>query len=163
MLYVRWRYLLLFKEVDSDRIGVTGGSQGGALTIAAAALSNIPKVAVSIFPYLSNFNRAIDTAPSGPYNELNEYFRKYSDRAIEDNAKITLSYFDIMNLASRVKCHTWMCVGLVDEITPPSTVFAAYNHLKCSKEMVVFRYFGHEFIPGTVVPRLETLKRFLQD
>lgn len=47
-----------------------------------------------------------------------------------------------------------MCFGLVDTITP-STVFAAYNHLTCDKEIAVYRYYGHEGIPGSIVPRLQ--------
>ncbi|WNQ12142.1 acetylxylan esterase [Paenibacillus aurantius] len=149
-------------QVDAKRIAVAGDSQGGALTLAAAALSDLPALALAEYPYLSNFERAIDLAPKGPYLEINEYFRRNSNPAIEDMAKRTLSYFDVMNLASRIQCHTWMCVGLVDEITPPSTVFAAYNHLQCSKEMHVYRYFGHEPIPATVEPRLQLLKDRLQ-
>lgn len=149
-------------EVDTTRIGVTGGSQGGALTLAAAALSKIPVVAASEFPYLSHFERAIDFTPQGPYLELNEYFRRYSDPKIEEQAKKTLSYFDIMNLAPRIKCNIWVCIGLVDEITPPSTVFAVYNHLECPKELEVFRYFGHEYISGAVEPKLKMLMKSLQ-
>ncbi|NLD47765.1 MAG: acetylxylan esterase [Clostridiaceae bacterium] len=149
-------------QVDKTKIGVTGGSQGGGLSLAAAALSNIPVVVAADYPYLSDFERAIDLAPSGPYLEINEYFRRYSDPEIEVQAKKTLSYFDIMNLASKIKCHTWVSVGLIDDITPPSTVFAAYNHMECSKEIAVFRYFGHEYIPGAVVPKLKLLMDYLQ-
>ena len=144
-------------QVDESRIGVTGGSQGGALTLVAAALSNIPKVAAADYPYLSNFERAIDVTPAGPYLELNEFFRRYSKPEIEIQAKKTLSYFDNMNLASWIKCKTWICVGLVDELTPPSTIFAVYNHLTCPKNITVFRYFGHEHIPGYVETKLRLL------
>lgn len=155
--------LASFDGVDAGRIGVMGGSQGGALTLVAAALSDIPKVAVSDYPYLSNFNRAIDITPDGPYGELNEYFRRNSNPEIERKAKLTLSYFDVMNLAPRIKCHTLITMGLVDEITPPSTVFAAYNHLSCSKEIAVFRYFGHENMPGAVENKLRTLMKYLEE
>ena len=154
--------LVDLEEVDATRVGVHGGSQGGALTLAAAALSNIPIVAVSDFPYLSNFNRAIDVAMSPPYTELNEFFKRNTNPAIEIKAKETLSYFDIMNLADRIRCFTWVSIGLVDDITPPSTVFAMYNHLLCSKEISVNRYFGHEFMPGTVEAKLRTLMKYLQ-
>jgi len=148
--------------VDKGRIGVTGESQGGGLTLAAAALSDIPVVAVALYPYLSNFDRAIDIAPSFPYQELNEYFRRYSDPEVEKQARKTLSYFDIMNLAPKIKCPVLIGTGLVDEITPPSTVFAAYNHMTCPKEIAVYRYFGHEFIPGFVDKRLRMLMQHLQ-
>ncbi len=148
-------------EVDSSRIGVTGGSQGGALALAAAALSPIPKAAAADYPYLSHFERAIDVTPKGPYLELNEYFRRYSNPAIEETARATLSYFDIMNLAPSITCPTWISIGLVDEITPPSTVFAVYNHLTCPKDISVHRYFGHEYIPGAHEAKLRMLMRHL--
>jgi len=150
------------EKVDEKRIGLMGGSQGGGLSIAAAALSDIPRVAVVDFPFLGNFERAIDIAPRGPYNELNEYFRRYSSPDIEIQAKKTLSYFDIMNHAKNVKCFTHMNMGLVDQTTPPSTVFATYNNLDCEKVHTVWRYFGHENIPGSTEQKLRTLIKYLQ-
>jgi len=144
-------------EVDKTRIGVTGGSQGGGLSLVAAALSDIPKVAVADYPYLSNFERAIDIAPQGPYKEIVEYLRRNAKPEIEVQVKKTLSYFDIMNLAPRIKCRTWISVGLVDEITPPSTIFATYNHLVCPKEIAVYKYFGHELIPVAIEIKMRLL------
>ncbi len=155
--------LAALDNVDAKRIGVHGGSQGGGLTLAAAALSRIPVVAVADYPYLSNFERAIEITPNGPYNEFNEYFRRNPSPEIEIQARKTLTYFDVMNLAPGIKCHTWISSGLVDDITPPSTVFSAYNHLTCSKEIAVFRYFGHEYLPGAVIPKLRTLMKYLQN
>lgn len=150
-------------EVNGDRIAVTGGSQGGAITLAAAALSGKPKLAVSDYPYLSHFRRAIDVTPNGPYGELNEYFRRHSsDPDIEANALDTLSYFDIMNLAPRISCYTWMMIGLIDDITPPSTVFAVYNQLSCEKDIAVYRYFGHEQVPGSIPTKLKLFMDHLQ-
>jgi cephalosporin-C deacetylase len=154
--------LASLEKVDAGRIGVMGGSQGGALTLAAAALSDIPKVAVAQYPYLSHFNRAIDIAPQMPYNEINEYFRRNTDPWIEEQAKKTLSYFDIMNHAQNIKCPVLMAAGLVDDITPPSTVFAVYNHLACRKDIAVFRYFGHEYLPGFVEKQLGMMMNCLQ-
>lgn len=150
-------------NVDASKIGVHGGSQGGALTLASAALSDIPVVAVADEPFLCNFERAIDVALSNPFNEINDFFRRNTAPEIEIQAKKTLSYFDIMNLAPRIKCHTWVSAGLIDDIVPPSTVYAAYNHMVCSKEISVHRYFGHEYIPTTVIPKLGTLMKYLQD
>jgi len=147
--------LAAMPQVDKAYIGLTGGSQ-------AAALSGIPRIAVAEYPGFSNFERAIDITPQGPYFEMIEYFRRNSDPKIEKQAKVTLSYFDIMNLAPRIQCHTWIGIGLVDELVPPSTVFAVYNHLVCPKEISVHRYFGHEYIPATVEPKLQLFMKFLQ-
>jgi cephalosporin-C deacetylase len=35
-------------------------------------------------------------------------------------------------------------VGLIDDITPPSTVFTAYNHYAGPKDIAVYPYNGHE-------------------
>lgn len=51
----------------------------------------------------------------------------------EKAAMNTLAYFDIMNLADRVKVPVLMSIGLIDRVTPPSTVFAVYNHLETKK------------------------------
>lgn len=150
-------------QVDEKRVGVLGGSQGGALTLVAAAFSNIPVVAVSEFPYLSHFRRAIDVAPRGPYLEINEFFRRNSDPAIEETAMNTLAYYDVMNLAEQVTCPVLVSIGLVDEITPPSTVFAAYNHIGSgSKDLKIYRYFGHEYIPAFHTEKLSFLKKHLK-
>ena len=94
--------------------------------------------------------------------KINEYLRRNTHPKFEEQAKKTLSYFDIMNLAPLIKSYTWISSGLIDEVTPPSTIFAAYNHLKCQKEISVHRYFGHEYIPSTVEPKLRLMMDLLQ-
>ncbi|WP_353853850.1 acetylxylan esterase [Bacillus sp. Bos-x628] len=150
-----------FPEIDHSRIGVIGGSQGGALAIAAAALSDIPKVVVADYPYLSNFERAVDVALQEPYLEINSYIRRNSDPEAEKKAFETLSYFDLINLAGWVKQPTLMAIGLIDQVTPPSTVFAVYNHLQTDKVLKVYRYFGHEFIPAFQTEKLSFLRKHL--
>jgi cephalosporin-C deacetylase len=144
-------------EVNEQCIGLTGTSQGGGIAMAAAALSPIPKAVAADYPFLSHFNRAIDFAPGGPYLQLNEYFRRHTDPEIEITAKKTLSYFDVMNLAAWIQCHTMITIGLLDDVSPPSTVFAAYNHLQCSKEINISRYYGHEMIPNAYKAKLKML------
>ena len=68
--------LASMEGVDSTRIGVMGSSQGGAITLAVSALSDIPKVALAEYPFLSNFERAVEITPTGPYLEIPEYFRE---------------------------------------------------------------------------------------
>ncbi|MCZ8511507.1 acetylxylan esterase [Paenibacillus filicis] len=147
------------KEVDASRIGVVGGSQGAALGLVSAALTNIPKVVVAEYPYLSDFPRAINMAQTGYYLELNEYLRH--DPYAEEPSMNTLTYYDVMNFAPWVKCPVLMSIGLIDTITPPSTVFAVYNHLQTEKEICVYRFFGHEYIPDFVTKELQFLRQNL--
>ena len=61
-----------------------------------------------------------------------------------DRAFTTLSYHDGMNFAARAKAPALFAVGLMDEICPPSTVFAAYNHYAGPRDIRVWPYNGHE-------------------
>ena len=36
----------------------------------------------------------------------------------------------------------------MDNICPPSTVFAAYNHITAKKSIRIYPDFGHEWMPG---------------
>jgi cephalosporin-C deacetylase len=86
--------------------------------------------------------RAVETAIDPPYTELVTYLGIQRDR--EPAVWRTLSYFDNAVLAPRITARTAIGVGLRDAITPPSTVFAAYNAIQAEKEIVVFPYSGHQ-------------------
>lgn len=131
-------------EVDAGRIVALGGSQGGALTLACASLSDRVLAMAPDVPWLSNFRRAIDLAV-GPYMEITDFLKRYPDRV--EQAFGTLSYFDNMNLVRRTRVrHAYYSVGLWDDICPPSTVFASYNSLpdNVDKAIEVYPYNGHE-------------------
>ena len=55
----------------------------------------------------------------------------------------TLSYFDTINLAERIKAETLMRIGLQDPVCPPATCFATYNQIKSEKSWIVYRNYGH--------------------
>jgi cephalosporin-C deacetylase len=135
-------------EVDSKRVGATGGSQGGGLTLACASLAPI-KLVAPVFPFLCDYQRVweMDLA-KGAYNELSDYFRKFDpmhERESEIFAK--LGYIDVQNLTPRIKGKVHMGVGLMDTICPPSTQFAAYNQNKAKKSLWIYPDFGHEGLP----------------
>ena len=137
-------FLMSRKEIKKDKIAVEGGSQGGGLALALGALSNKVKVVLSDVPYLCHFKRAIELYENSPYSEIYHYFKiQDSLHQTEDQVYKTLSYFDGMNLAARVKADVLMSVGLEDTICPPSTIFAAYNHLDTEKELRIYPEYGH--------------------
>ncbi|HEX2515891.1 MAG TPA: alpha/beta fold hydrolase [Chloroflexota bacterium] len=153
-------------EVDPSRIGLTGVSQGGALTLAVAALDpqRRARLAMPDVPYLCHFRRAVDVASVPPYTEIAGYCRTWPQR--EGEVFRTLSYFDNMNLAPRVTCPVLISVGLQDVCCPPSTIFAAYNHLGSAeqeKEIKVFPYNGHEGSPTHVLDKLRWARRLVFD
>ncbi len=137
-------------DVDAARIGAVGGSQGGALTVACAALEPRIKKAAPTFPFLSDYKRVweMDLA-QGAYQEIRDYFRTFDPRHEREDAVWTrLGYVDIQHLAPRIKAEVLMPVGLMDTVCPPSTQFAAYNKITSPKNLLLYPDFGHEDLPG---------------
>jgi cephalosporin-C deacetylase len=129
--------------VDPARIAVAGRSQGGALALAAAALvPDAVRLCHADVPFLCDFDRAMGVAIDPPYTELVTYLALHPE--LEEAARRTLSYVDNAVLAPRITARTMVAVGLRDTITPPSTVFAAYNAVAAPKEIVVLPYSGHD-------------------
>jgi cephalosporin-C deacetylase len=128
--------------VDANRVAVVGGSQGGAISIAVAALAPDVAAALPDVPFLCDFPRAIAITPKDPYPEIARYLKVHRDH--EEQVLATLSYFDCATLARRATAPALVSVALMDEICPPSTVFAAYNAYAGPKEIRVYPYNDHE-------------------
>jgi len=130
------------EAVDPERIAVAGGSQGGGLAIAAAALSNRVRFLMPDVPFLCHYRRAIEITDEDPYGEIALYLHIHRDD--EERSFRTLSYFDGLNFAARTKVPALYSVGLMDTICPPSTVYAAFNWHAGPKEIKVYPYNNHE-------------------
>jgi cephalosporin-C deacetylase len=143
--------VMAMDEVDETRVGATGGSQGGALTVACMALEPRIKRAAPVFPFLSDYKRVWEMdQDKDAYAELREYFRRFDPtHAREDEIFTALGYIDVHHLAARTEAEVLWFIGLMDTICPPSTQFAAYNAITSRKSMVVYPDFGHEGLPGS--------------
>jgi len=138
-------------EVDAARVGATGGSQGGGLTLACVALEPRVKRAAPVYPFLCDYKRVweIDLAVAA-YEELKQHFRRFDPRhEREDEIFVRLGYIDNQHLAHRIRAETLFLTGLMDTVCPPSTQFAAYNKITAPKDMVLYPDFGHEGLPDS--------------
>ena len=138
-------------DVDENRVGATGGSQGGGLTLACAALEPRIRRAAPVFPFLCDYKRVweLDLDVDDAYAELRDYFRWFDPLHQQEDAIFRkLGYLDVQHLCPRIRGQVLMAVGLRDEITPPSTQFAAYNKIVAPKSMAIYPDFGHEVLPG---------------
>lgn len=129
-------------EVDERRLAVTGISQGGGITLAVAALSDRPILAMPDIPFLCDYRRALEITPAGPYPEINAFVKTFPRE--HEQVMRSLSYCDNLNLAPWVKCRTLVCNCLWDDICPPSTIFGVYNHIPAEKHMEIYPYHKHE-------------------
>jgi cephalosporin-C deacetylase len=144
------RVVMSFSEVDAARVGAMGGSQGGGLTLACAALEPRIKRAAPIFPFLCDYQRVweMDLAKDA-YEELRTFFRQFDPRHERETELFTkLGYIDCQHLAPRIKAEVLMYIGLMDTICPPSSQFAAFNKITAKKHKVIYPDYGHEALPG---------------
>jgi cephalosporin-C deacetylase len=128
--------------VNAARVAVTGASQGGAISLAVAALvPDLAGVAPDV-PFLCDIERAIGLADTDPYAEVARYLAVHRDHV--EAALRTLAYFDGVRLGRRATAPALFSVGLMDQICPPSTVYAAFNAYGGPKEIIEYPYNDHE-------------------
>ena len=129
-------------DVDGDRIAVTGMSQGGGISLAVSGLADGVRAVMPDVPFLCDFPRATRIAPGDPYGEIVRYLKAHRDHV--DRVFRTLSYFDGAVLGRGSSAPALFSVALMDEICPPSTVFAAYHAYGGSKEIRIYPFNDHE-------------------
>ncbi|MCB0129327.1 MAG: acetylxylan esterase [Caldilineaceae bacterium] len=155
------RIVMEMDDVDENRVAATGGSQGGGLTLACAALEPRIKLAAPIFPFLCDYRRVWDLElAKNAYAELEEWFRRFDPLHEQEHDVFTqLGYIDVQHLAQRIRSNVVMTVGLNDRICPPSTQFAVYNKIPGQKSLRLYPDFGHENLPGNA----DAIFQFLSD
>jgi cephalosporin-C deacetylase len=145
---------MAFEGVDASRVAVTGTSQGGGVAIAVAGLEPRMKAVMPNVPFLCHFRRATAITDSAPYSEIVAFLKTHRDKI--QTVFETLSYFDGLNFAARSHAPALYSVGLMDDVCPPSTVYAAWNHHAGPKQISVYAYNRHE--GGESVQTLEQIK-----
>ena len=138
-----WRgidFLLSRPEIDPSRIGVTGSSQGGGLTLTTAAMRPQVRAAAAGAPYLCGFMDALALTHTYPYEEINDYLRQHPDSrpAVEE----TLAYFDGINFVDKITCPIIVNIGLQDNVCPPETGYALYHKIGATDKQL-YTYDGH--------------------
>jgi cephalosporin-C deacetylase len=139
---------------DPHKIAVTGGSQGGGITLAVASLVTDLWAVMPDVPFLCDFRRATEIVEKEPYTEITRYLSIHRDHV--QRVFATLAYFDGAVLVRRANAPALFSVGLMDHICPPSTVYAAYNAYGGPKEIVEYPFNDHE--GGQVFHQAEQLR-----
>ncbi|MDR1644640.1 MAG: acetylxylan esterase [Tannerellaceae bacterium] len=129
-------YLFSLPEFDGETVGVSGSSQGGALSIATAALDPRIRFLAPIHPAMCDLGGFLKKRAGGwPH-----YFRFTKPESGEVE---TLSYYDIANFARRVHVPGLYSWGLNDVTCPPTSMYAAYNMITAPKDLKVYNDSGH--------------------
>ena len=105
--------------------GRTAAARAAASRIAVAGLVDGLAGVLPDVPFLCDYRRAVAITDAYPYREISDYCQAYRDQV--DQVFATLAYFDGTSFAARATAPTLFSVALMDQVCPPSTVFAAYN------------------------------------
>lgn len=137
-------FLTSLPEFDGTNLGVTGGSQGGALSIITAALDSRVKFLGAYYPALSDLSGyTIGRAGGWPH-----MFVKDDVNAGSTPDKIkTAGYYDVVNFARLLKVPGMYSWGFNDETCPPTSMHAVYNVIKAPKSLFLAQETGHWMYP----------------
>ena len=121
-------------DVNQNQIAVWGGSQGGGFAFATAALDSRVDYCVADIPFLCDW---INYFRLTHWPEMDQWIADQPQRTWESTLR-TLSYFDTMNLADRIRCPTLMSIGLQDGVCPPTTCFTTFNRIPGEKKYRIY-------------------------
>ena len=143
-------------EVDIKRIGITGGSQGGMLSFAAAALDKRIVLSAPDIPFIPDSMKGFKTT-AWPGMIVRHWLGRDPKNTWEV-AGATFSYIDPKNLAGWIECPLLMGVGLQDTAATAPTAFAAYNQVRGPKEYRVYSKAGHSTPPEHKVVKMAWIR-----
>lgn len=148
-------FLCSLPEWDGRNAGVTGGSQGGALSIITAALNGKVTFCSPFYPALCDLEGFRHGRAGG--------WPKYWNGCDEaEGAEATLPYYDVVNFARIIKCPVFYSFGYNDDVCSPTSTFAAYNEIRSEKTLSVTPTSGHWRFPETNDESVEWMKRMTE-
>ena len=143
-------YLASRPDVDASRIVVVGGSQGGRLSVVVAGLDPRIKAAVPCIAHFANqphlrwVARCNGRADTGISNDGMD--ESGAPPVIDDAESRCLAYYDPMNYAPDIRCPVLFNAGLIDPVSPPFGVFAAFSRVGSpDKSIVALDGLGHDW------------------
>lgn len=132
-------------QVDASKVFTLGGSQGGGASLAVGSLMGDQVAGVMAdVPFLCHYERACGLVDTFPYQEIVRYLRVHRAAGVREMVFDTLSYFDGVNFAKRIRVPSIVSVALMDATCPASTVFAACNHMPTAPQVEVYEFNNHE-------------------
>ncbi len=153
-------FLTSHPKWDSVHLAVTGGSQGGALSIVTAALDPRVKGLAAYYPALADVTGYLQNRAGGWPHMFRATVGALQHRSPE---KIETSrYYDVVNFARRLKVPGFYSWGFNDETCPPTSMYSAYNVITAQKKLLLALETGHNNIPEQVAEVDTWLESFLK-
>ena len=138
-------FIFSLPQFDGENLAVTGGSQGGALSIVTAALDSRVKCIGLYCPALCDLTGYLHGRAGGwphMFSDADSAFTVKKDK-IE-----TSKYYDVVNFARLVTVPSLLSWGYNDTTCPPTSMYAAYNVIRAPKKLVLYLDARHWIYPG---------------
>lgn len=147
-------------EVDADRVGAMGMSQGAGIAIWLGAWCSIVRAVCADMPFLGNIGHTLTTdVHRYPLKELTDFMD--SIPLGRERVLNTLSYFDTAHQATRCEKPTQVSLGLKDPACRPDTVRTIFDALPGTKRLKVYDW-GHDWHPDMISNNAEWLRENLR-
>lgn len=137
-------YLASRDDWDGRTLVVMGASQGGQQSLVTAAIHPKITACLSLVPAgCDMLGPELGRAPGFPM--------WYNRTEGKDAAKVreTSKYFDVANFTQQIKCPVLVGIGLIDDVCPPTGIFAAVNQIRSPKEVIILPASGHQNVNGS--------------
>ena len=156
-------FLCSLPEWDGKNVIVSGGSQGGALTIVTAALNEKVTMCAPFYPALCDLTGFLHHRAGGWPKFFTTFYKDGKIDIPQEQAIETLQYFDVVNFARILKVPTFMSWGYNDDTCSPTSVWAAWNEITAPKQKDITPSSGHWRFPSSQQKCLEWMKQNLSN
>ncbi len=130
-------FICSLPQFNGKALGVTGSSQGGALSVITAALDSRVTFLAAVHPALCDHEAYFEQRACGwPH-----YFFYYG--GADEKVRQVVRYYDTANFARFIRVPGWYSWGYNDEVCPPTSMYAAYNQIEAPKELHPYLETGH--------------------
>lgn len=151
-------YLASREDWNGRTLVVSGASQGGMQALVTAALNPKVTAAMALVPAGCDFEgKEAGRAPGWPM--WNDQIEGKDPQKVRETGR----YYDVVNFASRIRCPVLVGVGLLDELCPPSGIFAAVNQIRGPKEVLILARSDHSGTGGTQQPYFDRSWQWLME
>ena len=134
-------FLASLDFVDAERIGVMGGSQGGALTITTAYLNPKVKAGAAFYPAMCDLTGYL-------YDQGNAWPYLFKNKALATKERLeTVKYYDVVNFARHLAVPMWVSYGYNDLVVCPTSIQGAINEMPTQPEVLIVPQSRHWTYP----------------
>lgn len=131
-------FLMSLPEFDQKNVVVTGGSQGGALTMVTAGIDKRVNYIAAFYPALSDNTGYLNKRAGGWPSMFLDKYKNNSPEKIN-----TMAYYDVVNFAKKINIPGFYSAGYNDNTCPPTSTLAAFNVVKAVKEVIITPISAH--------------------